>query len=146
MNELLMKLWAKALADAPLCFAMTCIVGLMVFYGSTLTFASQEDVATMQAALVEQGTMSDRKLQAILIRIDISDELNIIASFEKDIRDKEREIADLQLNRDQFTGDAATIVRNRLTALNSDINEITAEIRRREQRLIELRNQADALK
>lgn len=124
LEAILNWLWNKA----PGC-ALALFVSLAsIWIFSQNTFATTEDV--------------DRRFEAIILRLDVSDATNTVTDLQSQVRQKEREVADLEvILADIPPGDAANTLRSRVFTIRQDLSELRSTLAAESQALQQARRE-----
>jgi hypothetical protein len=145
---LLMPLWAiavfeKIMKTAPACFAGIILMGACLYAYTTQNYASAKDLQDLSESI-------DKNFNVLLTRMNLSDAERVVADVQDQIRQKEKEIADLEmvisdvaLSAVVGTGsESQSVLRDRAFVLKQDLSELRGALAAKER---DLQRARDAL-
>jgi hypothetical protein len=136
-----MPAWAltvfeKIMKTAPACLAGILLMGGMLFVYTSQNYASASDLTELSESI-------DKNFTVLLTRMNLSDAERVVADVQGQIRQKEREIADLELVISDMaltavigTGsESQSVLRERAFELKQDLSELRSRLAARERDL-----------
>lgn len=136
-----MPVWAlgvfeKLMKTMPACFVGIMVMGGLLYMNTAQNYASAKD-------LEELSNSIDKNFTVLLTRMNLSDAERVVADVQSQIRQKEKEIADLELVISDMaltavigTGsESQSVLRERAFELKQDLSELRSRLAARERDL-----------
>lgn len=140
--EVIQRTWMKALEKGPAC-AMWALLLAVLSVTAAYVYAerSYAGAADVDNQIKQLAKSIEHGFEAIGARLDLYDAENLVRDLQAQVRQKEREIAALEMVITELpdAGDSGDVLRAQIFVLRQDLSEIKARLSAEQQNMLEAR-------